>query len=190
MLSACAGFHLAGSRPLPETLQSVYIEVIAPYQVSEPPMEVSLRTLLQRRGGTVTDHADTAKAVIRLSNLNETRQVLSIGTDGKVLEYQLLTTVNYEVFKGDRILVPPDTLRASRSYIFNAQQLLANNAEEAELRQYIQNELAQLLLLRMEAVLDHPANQVPAVVPAAAVPAAPVKPVDAPAGSQGAAPAP
>ncbi|MGH8460759.1 MAG: LPS assembly lipoprotein LptE [Stenotrophobium sp.] len=193
LLSACAGFHLAGSRPLPPELQTVYIDVIAPYQVSEPPVEVALRTLIQRRGGTVLDHADGASAVIRLSNISETEQTLAIGTDGKALEYQLLTTMNYTVFNGNRILVAPDTIAASRIYSFNPLQVLANDAEEAHLREYIQQDMADLLLLRFDAVLSHPAvNAAPAAVPAAAAaPAeAPVKAgVAAPAGSPDAAPA-
>lgn len=173
LLAGC-GFHLAGSRPLPEPLKSAYIEVVAPYRVSEPPLEVSLRNLLQRRGGHVRNSAAGAGAVIKLSDLNESRLVLSIGTDGKVLEFQLVTSVTYQVNAGDKVLMPPDTLSLSRSYSFNAEQVLAKDAEEARLREYIQSELAELLLLRMEAVLGHSADQpaattgVPADLPGAA----------------------
>ncbi len=180
LLAGC-GFHLAGSRPLPTPLQSTYIEVIAPYRVSEPPLEVSLRTLLQRRGGHVKSSAVGAGAVIKLSNLNESRFVLSIGTDGKVLEFQLVTSVTYQVNAGDKVLMPPDTLSLSRSYSFNAEQVLAKDAEEARLREYIQRELAELLLLRMEAVMNHGSESQDAV----AAPAAAATPVAAPADSQG-----
>ncbi|WP_170107374.1 LPS assembly lipoprotein LptE [Stenotrophobium rhamnosiphilum] len=152
LLAGC-GFHLAGSRPLPEPLKTTYIDVIAPYRVSEPPLEVSLRTLIQRRGGLVKSSPEGARSIIKLSNLKESRLVLSIGVDGKVLEFQLVTSVTYQVNVGDKVLMPPDTLSLSRSYSFNAQQVLAKDAEEARLRQFIQNELAELLLLRMEAVL-------------------------------------
>ena len=176
LLAGC-GFRLAGSRPLPEALQSTYIEVIAPYRVSEPPLEVSLRTLLQRRGGHVKNSSTGAHSVIKLSNLKESRLVLSIGTDGKVLEFQLVTSVTYQVNAGDKVLMTPDTLTLSRSYSFNAEQVLAKDAEEARLRQYIQSELAELLLLRMEALLGHGADvsavetTVPAVMSSTAAPA-------------------
>jgi LPS-assembly lipoprotein len=192
LLAGC-GFHLAGSRPLPESLRSTYIEVIAPYRVSEPPLEVSLRSLLQRRGGVVLDSAGAAKAVIRLSDLNESRQVLSIGTDGKVLEFQLVTRVTYQVNSGDKVLMPPDSLSLSRSYSFNAQQVLAKDAEEARLREYIQHELADLLLLRMESVLGRQSGLLPAppgspvTVPASSAPMPPLSPVGALSNSPGAA---
>jgi LPS-assembly lipoprotein len=96
--------------------------------------------------------------------------VLSIGTDGKVLEFQLVTSVTYQVNDGDKVLMPPDTLSLSRSYSFNAEQVLAKDAEEARLREYIQRELAELLLLRMEAVLGHSSED--STVPAAPTPAA------------------
>lgn len=182
LLAGC-GFRLAGSRPLPAPLKATYIDVIAPYRVSEPPLEVSLRTLLQRRGGQVKSSADGARSVIKLSNLKESRLVLSIGLDGKVLEFQLVTSVTYQVNSGDKVLMPPDTLTLSRSYSFNAEQVLAKDAEEARLRQFIQSELAELLLLRMEAVLGQGAD-VSAVEPAKPVIASAVV---APASSPGAA---
>jgi len=170
LLAGC-GFHLAGSRPLPEPLKTTYIDVIAPYRVSEPPLEVSLRTLIQRRGGLVKSSTEGARSIIKLSNLKESRLVLSIGVDGKVLEFQLVTSVTYQVNVGDKVVMPPDTLSLSRSYSFNAQQVLAKDAEEARLRQYIQSELAELLLLRMEAVLGRSATEtsttaIPTVEPA------------------------
>ncbi|HVT37222.1 MAG TPA: hypothetical protein VHE37_16680 [Nevskiaceae bacterium] len=57
LLLAGCGFHLAGNRPLPPQLKSVYIDVVAPYRVSEPPLESSLRGLLLRRGGRVYSKA-------------------------------------------------------------------------------------------------------------------------------------
>lgn len=192
LLAGC-GFHVAGSRPLPQQLQSTYIEVVVPYRVSEPPLEVSLRTLLQRRGGHVKSSASTANTVITLSDLKESRLVLSIGTDGKVLEFQLVTTVNYRVSAGGKVLMPPGTLSLSRSYSFNAEQVLAKDAEEARLREYIQRELAELLLLRMEAVLSHSSDvlqDASAPVAPAETPAADATPAAAPATSPDAAPQP
>ena len=190
LLSAGGGFQLAGIRPLPPALQTVYIDVVAPYRVSEPPVEVALRALIQRRGGTVLDRADGASAVIRLSHISETKQALAIGLDGKALEYQLLTSVDYTVFNGNQILVPPSTISESRVYSFDPQQVLANDAEEAHLREYIQNDLADFLLLRFDAVMSHQpvsASELPAVVVPVNAPA--IKPADAPAGSPDAAPA-
>lgn len=153
LLSAC-GFHLAGSRPLPEPLKSVYVDMDLPYSVSEPPVEAALRARLVRRGAKVTRTQDEATCTVRLRDLNEKREVLSVGPDGKALEFLLTTTVRYEVIAKDQVLLPSDTLTVSRDYFFNAQQVLAKEAEEARLRDYIQSALADLLMLRLEARLN------------------------------------
>ena len=152
LLGAC-GFHFAGSRPLPEALHSVYVETVIPYRVSEPPVETALRSQLLRRGAVVATKAADARCIVRLSDLEERRDVLSVGPDGKALEFLLTTRVRYEVIEGDKALLPPDTLSVSRDYFFNAQQVLAKEAEEARLRDYIQGDLAELMMLRLEARL-------------------------------------
>ncbi|HVT37221.1 MAG TPA: LPS assembly lipoprotein LptE [Nevskiaceae bacterium] len=116
--------------------------------------------------------------MIQLSDLFETRSVLSIGADGKALEYQLTTSVRYLVSSGGKALLAPDVLTASRDYSYNATQVLAKEAEESRLREFIQNELAELLLLRLEAGFAH--------LPAAAD--GTLTPADVPAVSPGAPP--
>ena len=165
VLAAC-GFHLAGSRPLPEPLRSVYIDVITPYRVSKPQIEAALRTRLLRRGAQVTGNLGAARSVLRLSDLSETRHVLSVDPFGKAVEYQLTTRVRYQLLSEGQVLLAPDELQVSRDYSFNAQQVLAKEAEEARLQTFIQDELAELLLLKMEALLSRPAAE-PAAAPGA-----------------------
>ncbi len=157
VLGAC-GFHLAGTRPLPAPLQTVYIEVIAPYRVLRPPLETALRASLQRRGAEVRGGSDDQTTVIRLSELAETREVLSIGTDGKALEFRLVTSVRYQVLRAGRPLIEPGDLRLTRDYSFQPEQILAKEAEEARLREFIQAEMADLILLRLEAQLARAAS--------------------------------
>lgn len=176
LLAGC-GFHLAGTRPLPPQLEKVYIDVVARYRVSEPPLETALRTRLLRQGAEVLEEAQGASAVLKLTHLKEGRQVLSVGPDGKAQEYLLITTVDYELRAGDRPLVPPGSLRVTRDYSFNEEQILAKEAEEARLREFIQDELAELLLLRIETQLMQPPEPPPAparvIEPEPAGPAAP-----------------
>lgn len=153
-LAGC-GFHLAGMRPLPEALRTVYIEVVAPYRVVQPPLETALRAGLQRRGAQVRGSGGAGTTVIRLSGLDERREVLSIGRDGKALEFRLVTQVDYQVLRDGQMLVEPGSLRMTRDYSFQPTQVLAKEAEEARLREFIQTEMAELILLRLEAQLGH-----------------------------------
>jgi LPS-assembly lipoprotein len=153
LLGGC-GFHWAGSRPLPAELSWLYIDVVTPYQVEKPPLEAALRSRVLRRGGVVSGSAGAARTVLRISDLTETQEVLSVDPFGKAVEYKLTTRLKYELLEDNRPIVPGDVMRVSRDYSFNAQQVLAKEAEEARLRSFIQDELAELLLLRLEALIN------------------------------------
>lgn len=167
MLGGC-GFHLVGQRPLPEALQRVHVDLIAPYRVNEPPVESHLRTLLLRRGAQVSQRVAPGVTAIRLTDLSTVREILSVGTDGKALEFSLVTQVRMSVHRDGDILMPATQIEVSRDFSFNAEQVLAKEVEEERLRRFIQTEIAELLLIRLEAQLSA----------ATAVPSAPV---DAPA---------
>lgn len=167
LLAGC-GFHWAGSRPLPGALSWVYIDVVTPYRVEKPPLDAALRSRILRRGGVVSGSVGDARTVLRVSGLTEAREVLSVDPFGKAVEYKLTTRVRYELLEDGKPLVPPDELAVSRDYSFNAQQVLAKEAEEARLQSFMQDELAELLLLRLEALVT-----APAAPPAAAAGAAP-----------------
>lgn len=179
-LTAC-GFHPVGSRPLPKALRSVHVELVDPYRVTTPPVEEALKARIVRGGGEVISKADDAATVLRLSDLREAQEVLSIGTDGRAIEYRLVTRVTFEmrrVVDGKaEVLIAPEQQTVSRDYSFSAQQILAKEAEEARLRRYIQDELAERVLLRVEARLatadpDAP-DLKPGIVPVAAPDAVP-----------------
>lgn len=171
-LAGC-GFHLVGNRPVPDGLKSVYVELIDPYHVTAPPLQTALQVRIARSGGQVKSSAEAADTVLRLSNLQEGREVLSIGPDGRAIEYRLQTRVSYSLLtsKGE-VLIDPESQTVSRDYSFSAQQILPKEAEETRLRGYIQDTLAELVLLRVESALSK--RQAPALTP-------PVEPGEPPA---------
>lgn len=182
-LAAC-GFHPVGSRALPQPLQQVRIDMVAPYRVSEPPVETALRTRLQQRGARIEEKDPQGVTVIRLTDLRESRDVLSVGPDGKAQEYELILRLNYDVRTGTQVWIPPTPIEVRRDYSFNAQQILPKEQEAERLREYLEDEMAELLLLRIEAATSRPP---PAPAPTPADP-----PATAPDGAPGspAAPAP
>lgn len=169
LLVGC-GFHAAGSRALPEPLQRVRIDMVAPYRVSEPAVETALRTRLTQRGAEVVEDKDAEVTVIRMSDLRESREVLSVGADGKALEYELILRLNYDVRTGQQVWVPPTPIEARRDYSFNAQQVLPKEQEAERLREYLEDEMAELLLLRIEAAVSRAAPPAPAPDAAPAAP--------------------
>ena len=171
LLLAGCGFRLVGSGELAPELKTVYVEMPLGYRVSEPPLVTTLRARLTRRGAEVVSRAERSEVVLRLSGLDERRETLSIGADGKALEYRLSIAVRYDLLRGGVALLPGGNLTVSRDYSFQPQQVLAKEAEEARLREYIQNELAELEMLRLDAQLSRPPAVAPAAAPDAAAPA-------------------
>lgn len=165
-LAAC-GFKLIGAGGLPPELDVVYVDMALAYEVSEPEVETALRSKLVRRGAKIVAKADPAVTQIRLSSLEERRETLSIGGDGKALEYRLVIGVRYELLRDGRLLLPADHISVSRDYSFQLDQILQKELEEQQLREYIQNELAELVLLRITTGLS---TRPPTVTPAQVVP--------------------
>lgn len=152
LLAGC-GFHWAGSRALPPALSSVYIDVVTPYRVSKPPIESALSSRLLRRGARLAGNLGAARTILRVTELRETREVLSVDRFGKAVEFTLTTRLTYELIEAGAARLPPDTLQVSRDYTFNARQVLSKEAEEFRLQAFMQDELAELVLLRLEARL-------------------------------------
>lgn len=152
LLAGC-GFHLAGREPLPPALHKLRIELVAPYAVSEPPLETALRSRLRQRGAQVVESSGDDVAVLQLSQLGETREMLSISADGKALEFLLTTRVSYQLRLGQQVLLAPTELYVTRDYSFDQEQILAKEAEEIRLRQYMQTELADRMLQQLIARL-------------------------------------
>lgn len=156
LTAAGCGFHLQGQRELPAALQSVFLDTVMPYRVSDPPVEAALRTRLRRRGAVIAGSVSAAETTLQLTHLNERRRVLSIGPDGKAIEFELITEIQYALRRGEAYLVPPDIVQVRRDLSFNTEQILAKEAEERRLQEFMQDELAELILLRVEAALTRP----------------------------------
>ena len=191
-LTACSGWHLAGQRRLPPALQRVYIDMVQPYQVAEPPLQGALQARLTARGAQVLSSPEAGATVLRLSNLKETREVLALGQDGTAIEYRLITGVTFQLSRNGQLLTQPAIQNVSRDYSFNPQQILAKSADEERLRRYTQDQLATLLLLRLDAQLraaPAPPASASVSVPAASASVSPPSPSSAPPKAATAAPA-
>lgn len=150
MLAGC-GFHLQGNRALPQPLQRVFIDSAQSFSIAEPTVETSLRARLRRRGGTVVGSPATAHSVLRLSDVRERSEVLSIDTSGRAIEFEIIVDVTFSLREGDTTLISPQTLSARRSLSFPSEQILPKEAEEHRLKAFLQDEIAGLIMLQLEA---------------------------------------
>lgn len=156
MAVAGCGFYLKGDRPLPPELSEVYLDYRASsYEAIQSRLEESLRTNLQRRGARVVSNA-TAPGRLTVYMLEEKTRVLSVGSDGNAIEYEIEATVEFDYSVDGRLRVPRDTLTVLREYSYDDTRVLAKEAERRQLQKEMQEELAGLILLRVDAQLANP----------------------------------
>jgi LPS-assembly lipoprotein len=154
-LTGC-GFYLKGDRPLPAEMSEVYLDYrAASYEAIQPRLEESLRTNLQRRGARVVSSA-TAPGRLTVYRLEEKTRVLSVGSDGNAIEYEIEATVEFDYSVDGRLRVPRETLTVLREYSYDETRVLAKEAERRQLQKEMQEELADLVLLRVDAQLANP----------------------------------
>ena len=142
-LAAC-GFHLRGAVNLP--FPSLYVNVSNASQFGH-----ELKRALRASDVRLTDNPKDAAATLSiLSELRE-REILSLGGQGRVREYQLRYRVAYQVTDPKRVITPPTQIVLKRDISFNDADVLAKESEEALLYRDMQLDAVQQLLRRLEA---------------------------------------
>lgn len=145
MLAAC-GFQLKGDVPLPFT--SVSVSSTGASQVA---------TRLKRDiTNSVTKLAESAKdadAQLTIAQERRERLILSLSGAGKVREYQLKLTVQYQVSdsKG-KVNIPTSEIQLQRILTYDDSQIIAKQLEEAQLYQDMEKDAAAQILRRMVAI--------------------------------------
>jgi LPS-assembly lipoprotein len=168
LLLAGCGFALKGSRSLPPEMAVVYLDYRANrFETIQSRLEEVLRVQLKRRGAKVVGSPAAAPAHLKVHSLSERLQVLSVGQTGKAIEYEIETTVVFDYSVDGQLRVPRQSLTALREFSFDETRVLAKEAERRQLQREMQEELAGLILLRIDAALRNPPpDLVPAAEPA------------------------
>ena len=145
-LSAC-GFRMRGAVQLPKGVKSVYIQGGKSSQLIQD-IELSL----EYAGVKLLKKAVGADAILTITNVRHKRRVLSVGTSGRALEYQLTLEVDVSLVdsKGTR-LIPRETMRLTRDYRFDENAVLGKSSEESLLWKEMERDMAQMVLRRISA---------------------------------------
>lgn len=148
LLVGC-GFHLRGNTQLSPLLARVYMQGIVPY--SE--LGIGLKRSLEANGATVTSDPKEATAILGVIYNQLQRQVLSVGSTGKVQEYALKYVLQFQVANPQgQILLPPQRVELMREYQFDERSVLSSGEQEALLRKTMQKEMVQQILWRLESL--------------------------------------
>ena len=143
LLASC-GFHLRGAVQLP--FPSLYVQVTGSSQFGH-----ELKRALRASDVPLTESAKEAAATLAiLSELRE-REILSLGGEGRVREYQLRYRLAYQVTSPKGVITPPTEIMLKRDIAFNDAQVLAKEAEEKLLYRDMELDAVQQLLRRLQA---------------------------------------
>ncbi len=145
--TAC-GFHPRGSSALPSEMAVTFIKSGQPYGS----LVDDFSAALQAQDGQITTQRSEATAVLHIvSNIIEKR-VLSVDTDGKVLEFEIRQTIRFSVETSDKLpLVEEQEISMARDYIFSSAEVLSTEREDRTVRRALQRNLVNLAMLRITA---------------------------------------
>lgn len=147
LLAGC-GFHLRDQAGLPAAMNQTYL------QMDDPRGELAraLRVTLTGNGAQITGERDEATAILSVPLNRLSKQVLSVGTNARAREFELIYVVTFELKGPDgETIMPLQRLELRRDYTFDEQQVLGTTGEEALLRRDLRRDMVRLMLLRLEA---------------------------------------
>lgn len=145
-LYAC-GYHLRGTVSLPAAMQTTWVQ-----GNSNSELVRALRRSLTASKVNVVKEKTEGAAVLSVKRDAISRHILAIGSDGKVREYLLLYEVDYLLQGADgKNLHDLQKVQLRRSFLYDANDVLAAGQEETTLRREMYRDMADLILRRLSA---------------------------------------
>ena len=148
LLSAC-GYHLRGAFQLPENLKSVYVEGVTGDVLEQ------FKQVLKASSATLSSSRKEAGIVIKVSNEEFNRRVLSVSSSGKSNEFELEYRMDYEFANAkDVLLMEKQTVEIRRDYYNDQKFVIAKENEENVIRNEMYRQAVQTILNRARVVLE------------------------------------
>ena len=144
VLAGC-GFHLRGAANLP--FSTLYVQV-----ASTSALGHEIRRSLRASNARLVDSPTDAQATLVIMSEIREKQILSLGGQGRVREYQLRYRIGYQLTDGKTTtLIAPTEILLKRDISFNDSDVLAKEAEEALLYRDMQSDAVNQLVRRLQA---------------------------------------
>jgi LPS-assembly lipoprotein len=148
VLGAC-GFHLRGAARLSPELERTLITGVSPYSS----FAISLHQQLQANGIEIVEDQQQATAILNIAQSRTGRRVLSVDDDGKVREFELFTTLSFEVKGQDKQqLLETQTITLTRDFVFDQNDVLGKEAEAELLQEDMEQDIIRLMLYRLQTI--------------------------------------
>lgn len=144
LLSAC-GFQLRGTGSADFALKEIDLGARNTYGETAKQVRQALEN------NDVKVHSG-APYKLSLSNEQETQRTASYTSNARSAEYELTTTLDYEIRGQKNLLLLKDQLEAQSIYVQDQNNLIGSDQEGAQLRQEMRRELVQQMVLRLQQV--------------------------------------
>lgn len=142
LLMAGCGFKLRGSRLDVQSLPSIYVSSERGTHLS-----IELHRVFHRSGVMLVDEREQADWWLTLSDEKRERRVLSVGSRGKVQEYELHYSLYYRLEAENGIaILDQHGLSLLRDFSFSGSDVLAKADEEELLYQGMERQASQMIL--------------------------------------------
>ena len=145
-LTAC-GFALRG--PVNFPFKSIYVKIS-----DGSPLGGELRRQIRSNGTTaIASSEEDAEVVLESLGERRDKQILSLNSQGRVREYNLIYALRFRVRSpAGKEYLEPVNIELKRTITFNESVVLAKEAEEALLYRDMQNDLVQQIMRRLAVV--------------------------------------
>jgi len=149
-LQGC-GFQLRGAADLPPSINPLFLSGVGEYD----PLRKDLRQMLDGSGVQITADQSKAGAILKVSKQNQDRRVLSVDSRGKVVEYEIHQTLEFELLDaGGAQLMVSQSVGAQRAYENSETGVLGKDQEEKLLRRDLRLDLVRRIVNRMQEQLQ------------------------------------
>lgn len=150
LLSGC-GWHLRGYGGASLQGRSIYLRAPS----DQPRLAAALRRGLEAAGATLATDAKAADAVVEVDSPRVGRRASSFSTSARVEEYELRYSLPFRVLgpKGQP-WAARQTVIDTRTYPYDTNNVLSSQSQERQLRREMAEEVANLLVGRVQAVIS------------------------------------
>ncbi len=148
LLSAC-GFHLRGEAAFALPFHTLYVKSTNAFA----PFIVELKRGIEANGVQITETPEQAQLTLHIVSESTDKQILSLSSSGRVLEYRLLYRVSFQAYDNNqRDWLAPDEITLRRDFSYDDTQVIAKEQEEALLYQNMRNDAVHQMLRRLNHV--------------------------------------
>lgn len=146
-LTGC-GFHLREAPQLPPQMRAIYIASGG----HNADLIRDLRRGLESETTTVIDDPTQATATLSIIDVSHNSRALVLNRLGQPLEYQVAYSAEYSLIAGGVVYIAPEVQTLTHNYNYRVTNAIADQEQEDVLFSSLTNEMAQLIVFRIQAV--------------------------------------